>query len=394
MAPVLRTDLTCVAAGSFLYFPTQDLFVLNRDFPTPSYLEDSSLPLVLTTLCVDMEQLPERVSNRLGRAGPQKGGAQLDEVDTSKPLRNGSSTFTEIQPEKEKEKDGLQARSRGHAEKAPSSSSNRTHNIVRSHDNESIVEATGELPPPYTIGDLEEQPAEAIALRSPRPEVGDLVAAVYTFEARSSDELSLARGDEALVLEKNDKLGDGWLYGKKMSSEYFGLFPEAYTRLKIRRPTHGEGHESNELQGSNYYRGEHPVDAFHEVLPAAMALNKNSTGHSVDGQLEGTRSQAEECFTEDRADEVRNVSRSDGSHKPLASYPQIRGRHMPWERESFGTWVAKWMTDTLWPPSKDSQRIWYFCVSSSLILSTNMSLIKPMQFLGVRRADLHRCQGA
>lgn len=336
-----------------------------------------------------------RGSSRLGWAGPRKDGAQPDGVEISKALRIGSSWSTEIEPEKEKNKDGLQARSRGHAEKAPSSSSNRTHNIVRSHDDESNVEATGELPPPYTIGELEEQPVEAILPgRSPRPEVGDLVAAVYTFEARSSDELSLARGDEVLVLEKNEKFGDGWLYGKKMSSEYFGLFPEAYTRLKVRRPTHGEGHESNDVQGSNYYRGEHPVDAFHAVVPAAMALTKNSTEHSVDSQLEGTRSQAEECLAEDRADESQNVSRSDDSQKPLASCPQIRGRRMPWERESIGTWVAKWVTDTLWPPSKDTQRIWYFCVSSSLIMSTNMSLTNPLRFVGMRRADLHRCQGA
>lgn len=46
------------------------------------------------------------------------------------------------------------------------------------------------------------------------------------FQARSSDELSLAKGDRVELLERDDEFGDGWYLGKHMVNGNSGLFPE------------------------------------------------------------------------------------------------------------------------------------------------------------------------
>jgi len=63
-----------------------------------------------------------------------------------------------------------------------------------------------------------------------KPEVGDLLLVVHDFQARSSDELSLAKGDRVELLERDDEFGDGWFLGKHMANGNSGLFPEVYTR--------------------------------------------------------------------------------------------------------------------------------------------------------------------
>ncbi|TPX13282.1 uncharacterized protein E0L32_006255 [Thyridium curvatum] len=50
------------------------------------------------------------------------------------------------------------------------------------------------------------------------------------FQARSSDELSLAKGDRVELIERDDEFGDGWFLGKHMVNGNSGLFPEVYTR--------------------------------------------------------------------------------------------------------------------------------------------------------------------
>ncbi|KAL2759092.1 hypothetical protein ACRALDRAFT_1069214 [Sodiomyces alcalophilus JCM 7366] len=68
-------------------------------------------------------------------------------------------------------------------------------------------------------------------IRSPaRPEVGDTLIVVHDFQARSSDELSLAKGDRIELIERDDEFGDGWFLGKHLSNGNSGLFPEVYTR--------------------------------------------------------------------------------------------------------------------------------------------------------------------
>ncbi len=51
------------------------------------------------------------------------------------------------------------------------------------------------------------------------------------FTARSSDELSLARGDKAELVERDDDFGDGWYLGRHLTTGATGLFPEVYTKI-------------------------------------------------------------------------------------------------------------------------------------------------------------------
>lgn len=50
--------------------------------------------------------------------------------------------------------------------------------------------------------------------------------ALDDFQARSSDELSLAKGDRVELLERDDEFGDGWFLGKHLANGLSGLFPE------------------------------------------------------------------------------------------------------------------------------------------------------------------------
>ncbi|OTB15139.1 hypothetical protein K445DRAFT_12418 [Daldinia sp. EC12] len=63
-----------------------------------------------------------------------------------------------------------------------------------------------------------------------RPEPGDILVVVHDFQARSSDELSLAKGDRVELIERDDEFGDGWFLGRHMLNGNSGLFPEVYTR--------------------------------------------------------------------------------------------------------------------------------------------------------------------
>ncbi|TFB04416.1 Protein BOI2 [Trichoderma ghanense] len=63
-----------------------------------------------------------------------------------------------------------------------------------------------------------------------RPDVGDLLMVIHDFIARSSDELSLKKGDRVELLERDDEFGDGWFLGRHMTNNNTGLFPEVYTR--------------------------------------------------------------------------------------------------------------------------------------------------------------------
>ncbi|KAK6851159.1 SAM domain-containing protein [Apiospora arundinis] len=59
-----------------------------------------------------------------------------------------------------------------------------------------------------------------------RPDVGDILVVI----PRSSDELSLAKGDRIKLIERDDEFGDGWFLGKHLNNDNSGLFPEVYTR--------------------------------------------------------------------------------------------------------------------------------------------------------------------
>lgn len=53
------------------------------------------------------------------------------------------------------------------------------------------------------------------------------------FTARSSDELSLARGDRIELIERDDDFGDGWFLGKHLTNGGTGLFPEGQQHLSL-----------------------------------------------------------------------------------------------------------------------------------------------------------------
>ncbi|KAI1327204.1 hypothetical protein F5Y16DRAFT_199990 [Xylariaceae sp. FL0255] len=63
-----------------------------------------------------------------------------------------------------------------------------------------------------------------------RPDAGDILVVIHDFQARSSDELSLAKGDRVELIERDDEFGDGWYLGRHMVNGNNGLFPEVYTR--------------------------------------------------------------------------------------------------------------------------------------------------------------------
>ncbi|KAI9759467.1 MAG: hypothetical protein M4579_002307 [Chaenotheca gracillima] len=54
---------------------------------------------------------------------------------------------------------------------------------------------------------------------------------IHDFEARSGDELSLAKGDRIELIERDDDFGDGWYFGRHVGSTKTGLFPEVYTTI-------------------------------------------------------------------------------------------------------------------------------------------------------------------
>ncbi|KAK4449163.1 protein BOI2 [Podospora aff. communis PSN243] len=69
-----------------------------------------------------------------------------------------------------------------------------------------------------------------MAATNAKPEVGDILVVIHDFQARSSDELSLAKGDRVELIERDDEFGDGWFLGKHLVNGNSGLFPEVYTR--------------------------------------------------------------------------------------------------------------------------------------------------------------------
>ncbi|KAK7943031.1 SAM domain-containing protein [Apiospora aurea] len=73
-----------------------------------------------------------------------------------------------------------------------------------------------------------------------KPEVGDILVVIHDFLARSSDELSLAKGDRIKLIERDDEFGDGWFLGKHLNNDNSGLFPEGRLQESNLRPQMGE----------------------------------------------------------------------------------------------------------------------------------------------------------
>lgn len=56
------------------------------------------------------------------------------------------------------------------------------------------------------------------------------------FQARSSDELSLSKGDPVELIERDDDFGDGWYLGRHLMNGNIGLFPEGQWSRRGFRP--------------------------------------------------------------------------------------------------------------------------------------------------------------
>ncbi|KAL2071455.1 hypothetical protein VTL71DRAFT_12690 [Oculimacula yallundae] len=69
-----------------------------------------------------------------------------------------------------------------------------------------------------------------------RPQPGQILIVIHDFSARSSDELSLTKGDRVELIERDDDFGDGWYLGRHLMNGNSGLFPEVYTRIAPRGP--------------------------------------------------------------------------------------------------------------------------------------------------------------
>ncbi|CZT41469.1 related to budding protein BOI2 [Rhynchosporium secalis] len=69
-----------------------------------------------------------------------------------------------------------------------------------------------------------------------RPQPGQILLVIHDFSARSSDELSLMKGDRVELIERDDDFGDGWYLGRHLTNGNSGLFPEVYTRIAPRGP--------------------------------------------------------------------------------------------------------------------------------------------------------------
>ncbi|CAG8962421.1 hypothetical protein HYFRA_00014050 [Hymenoscyphus fraxineus] len=70
----------------------------------------------------------------------------------------------------------------------------------------------------------------------PKPNPGQILIVIHDFTARSSDELSLFKGDRVELIERDDDFNDGWYLGRHLINGNSGLFPEVYTRLAPRPP--------------------------------------------------------------------------------------------------------------------------------------------------------------
>lgn len=172
--------------------------------------------------------------------------------------------------------------------------------------------------------------------------------------------------------------------------EYF-VTSRAFAQYKQRlhqflHPVHEKEHHPPKLRGAQCDQEPHRMDVSREFEPQDNSSVETGKEHSLSEQKEDRRDQ--------RPEKTRNSSIFVDSSRQLASLSHIEGRRMPWERDSFATWVTKWATDTLWPPSNGSKRMWYFCVSSSFEYCYKIPLTSPLQFLGVRPVHLYRCQGA
>ena len=57
-----------------------------------------------------------------------------------------------------------------------------------------------------------------------------ILPCIDDFQARSSDELTLHKGDRVELTERDDEFGDGWFLGRHLVNGNSGLFPEGMSQ--------------------------------------------------------------------------------------------------------------------------------------------------------------------
>ncbi|KAF2017714.1 hypothetical protein BU24DRAFT_156859 [Aaosphaeria arxii CBS 175.79] len=103
---------------------------------------------------------------------------------------------------------------------------------------------------------------------------GDILLVVHEFQARSPDELSLARGDRIELIERDDDFGDGWFLGKNTENSETGLFPEVYTRPAPKPTINVPVHQRNPSQPMAELR---PLQ---HATPPGTAVSEPATIHT------------------------------------------------------------------------------------------------------------------
>lgn len=151
------------------------------------------------------------------------------------------------------------------------------------------------------------------------------------------------------------------------TGEYFvtsQAFPQYKQRLhQFLHPDRGKTDELAKAQDAYRDRDEDPMEmstAFH-TGPINTCAERSLDDD--DDEQDGKRNQ--KCIVEHKTDDNPHGSRSQNAYESFPRPSQGQILRMPWETDSFATWVTKWVTDTVWPPSEGSQGMWYLCVSSS-----------------------------
>ncbi|RFU26232.1 hypothetical protein B7463_g10102, partial [Scytalidium lignicola] len=147
-----------------------------------------------------------------------------------------------------------------------------------------------------------------------KPSPGDLLLVIHDFAARSSDELTLIKGDRVHLIERDDEFGDGWYLGRHLTSGATGLFPEVYTRPAPRVST-------------SFAMPSKPV-ADNQIPSANTATPEPSSSHTTSSVPEQPNS-APVLDADGAAQAQRNISASvldamsSSSTPPVTSTPDL-----------------------------------------------------------------------
>ncbi|KAI9825632.1 MAG: polar growth protein [Thelocarpon impressellum] len=153
-------------------------------------------------------------------------------------------------------------------------------------------------------------------------------SAADDFEARTTDELSLSKGDRIELIERDDDFGDGWYLGKHMLNGKTGLFPEVYTTsapkgiAMLAGPT-AANQKSLHLIGGG-------VVSKTTSNPTSPAVSNVASPSSPPSDAHSTRYvEAHETFGSDRSTPTPSVDSATLPHEPHTSSPSVAAATPP-----------------------------------------------------------------